>query len=154
MTSAKLHIKGFPTTVRVPFTENLSAQEVLNQLVSRSAPAPQLSLRLKHIRGFDVFPIIDVYLNAENGPYPESLLLGSLALYGLRNSSVPGPSHPGVGMHEAWEVGEAFNRANRLHNWSDRYFTLTFDSALPFPEGTELTVEGIELYWLRGEVCF
>lgn len=144
LNTSRVTLHSGPSTVEVPFTNSPAAQTVLSQIAGFSQ-VPKLSLRMLHIRGFDVFPLINVYLNAEKNPFDEALLIGSLALYGIRGSSTADSKSSGAGLNESWDVTGVFKTAIQQKNWSYRSFTLTFVPQHPFPEHAELSFERIEL---------
>lgn len=139
-----LVLRSGPSTLEIRFTDTPAAHSVLQQLAF-SSTVSALSLRILHIRGYHVFPLIDVYLNAKNAPFDERLQVGSMALYGLRGSSTADSKNPGTGLHESWDVTHVFEIAARQKNWSYHSFTLTFVPQHAFPEGAELSFERIEL---------
>ncbi|MNV26866.1 hypothetical protein D3C71_1179930 [compost metagenome] len=134
-------LSASPSTVRVKFVDSQLVKSVLRKIATHSGPAPNLSLHILHIKGFQFVPLINVYLNNEQGTFNEELLIGSLALYGLRKSS----QNDGIGLHEVWNVTRVFELANQQKNWSDNYFTLTFVPESDLSENTELSFERIEL---------
>lgn len=138
-----IQLNRFPSTITVPFLNTAPTQKIVNQLVNPISDKPLLSIRFMHLHGFQVFPPIDVYLNASGGSYSDRNQIGTLALYGLENASVAGP-----GLHESWDVGAVFAHCATQTDWSNHSFTLTFDSSMPFPDGGELMIGRVELYYL------
>ncbi|WP_300664481.1 hypothetical protein [Fluviicola sp.] len=130
-----------PSTFRVKFIDSQLIKSVLQEITSHAGAGLNLSLHMLHIKGFQSIPPVNIYLNNENGSFDEELLVGSLALYGLRKSSQDG----GIGLHEVWNVTTVFKIAVQQKNWNGNSFTLTFVSQSELTEKAEFSFERIEL---------
>ncbi len=135
-------LNEFPITFHLKFIDPISVADVLQKVTAHSDTEANLLLRILRIRGFQTVPMINMYLNNEQAPFKEELLIGSLALYGLRRSSQDG----GEGMNEVCNVSQFFDFASRLENWSKEYFTITFVPESELPDHADFTFEKIELH--------
>lgn len=147
--SSDIRFTNFPLTIQVPFLDAHPIRKSLQKLENSELKSSILSLQLLHIRGEDVFPVIDVYLNVAESYSPE-LYLGSLALFGLRKSSDPNAEQGGIGLHEIMDVTNVFMRAKQENNWSYSSFTLSFVSRSPVAENSFFYIERIKLIQLPG----
>lgn len=80
----------------------------------------------------------------------EKLIVGSLALFGLRKNSDTNADHGGIGLHEIWDVTDAFFHAKETSNWLDKQFSLTFTPRTSVSENNGLTIERVELWAVSG----
>ena len=95
-----------------------------------------------------MLPVIDIYLNVERGNEPaERNYLGSMALYGLSESSLKSSEHDGAGQERIFDVGEVFTKIYNQSDWSDNQFRLTLIPARPIPKDASLTIGRVALYF-------
>lgn len=146
----KVLLSRSPVSFRVKFIDSQLATSVLRKIASHSGTTLNLTLHILHIRGFQSIPPVNIYLNNEKDSFNEELLIGSLALYGLRKSS----QNDGIGLHEVWNVTAVFKVAVQQKNWNENSFTLSFVSQSELTETAEFSFERIELHSDRIEESF
>jgi tyrosinase len=148
-TNASFSLKNNSQTVAVTFLENWNIETLLLQIDSQSSgSAKNLSLHFENIRGNDLLPVIDVYLNLERENMPEeNNYVGSMGLYGLGESSTPSQEHDGAGQERLFDVGAVFARVHSQSNWSNKQFNLTLIPNHSLMADAILTIERITLYF-------
>ena len=141
-TSSSFQLRNDSRTIVVDFKKEYNIDSLLKQLHSGSNKS--LSLHLQHIKGSDVLPPIDVYLNLEQGNEPnDSNYVGSMGLYGLPESSENG----GTGQDKIFNVGPVFSRVRAQRNWSGKQFKLTLLPISPLPG--PITIGRVALYYFE-----
>jgi hypothetical protein len=142
-TSSSFQLRNDSRTIVVDFKKGYNIDSLLKQLHSGDSKK-SLSLHLQHIKGSEVLPPIDVYLNLEHGNEPnDSNYVGSMGLYGLPESS----EHDGSGQDKIFNVGPVFSRVRDQRNWSDKQFKLTLFPVSPLPG--PVTIGRVALYYFE-----
>lgn len=120
-------LKNDARTITIDFRDDSATKAILQQLHSPDFLSRfNLSLHFENLKGNDVLPVIDVYLNLENEFLPEETnYVGSMALYGIVESSTASAEHDGSGQHRIFNAGQAFVNAYNQSNWSEKQFKLT-----------------------------
>lgn len=136
-------------TIIVDFTNDGNIDLILTQFSPNSAgPRGRLSLHFENITGDGMLPVIDIYLNLERENEPaEKNYLGSMALYGLSESSVKSTEHDGEGQERIFDAGPIFIKMHQQSNWSNDQFKLTLIPARPIPNDASLTIGRVALYF-------
>jgi hypothetical protein len=127
----------------IGFMNNCDIGSILMQFTSDGPnPGKNLSLHFENLRGNDLLPVIDVYLNLGQGEAPnDKNYAGSMALYGL------GENSDGPGLHEIFDVSGVFLKVRSQSNWSEKQFTLTLIPNSSLPNDAILTIGSITLYF-------
>lgn len=106
-----------------------------------------LSLRFENLKGNDSLPIIDVYLNLADEQIPqEDHYVGSMALYGLGESSEETEKHPGSGQDRVFDIGSTFTKV-MTRTGSEKQLKLTLIPERALPAHAVLTIGKVSLYW-------
>lgn len=136
-------------TILVDFTSDSNIDFILTQFRSNIPDfRGRLSLHFENMTGDGMLPVIDIYLNLERWNEPaEKNYLGSMALYGLSESSVKSSENDGAGQERIFDVGQAFNKIHNQSNWSDDQFELTLIPGRPIPQDASLTIGRVALYF-------
>ena len=136
-------------TVICDFTDDSNIDFILTQFRSNNqGPRGRLSLHIENITGDGMLPVIDIYLNLERENEPaEKNYLGSMALYGLSESSAKTSENDGAGQERVFDAGQVFNKMHNQSNWSDNQFRLTLIPARPIPKDASLTIGRVALYF-------
>lgn len=136
-------------TVGITFINNCDIDSILMQIrLDNIVSGKTLSLHFENLRGNDVLPVIDVYLNLEQESTPrEKNYIGSLGLYGLPESSTDSSELYGSGQHRVFDVSRVFNKVRNQSNWSKKNFGVTLISNNLLPINAALTIGRISLYF-------
>ena len=136
-------------TIVVGFMDDCNIDSLLKQLSSNgSHSGKNLSLRFENLKGNDLLPVIDIYLNLEQENTPkEKNYVGSMGLYGLAESSIESPGHDGSGQHRIFDVGQVFNSVCTQANWSEKQFKLTLMPYNSLSTDATLAIGRILLYF-------
>lgn len=142
-------LKNDSRTIPIDFMNSCDIDSILMQLRSDGFHSGKsLSLHFENLRGNDWVPVIDIYLNLDQESMPkEKNYVGSMALYGLGESSIASREHDGSGQHRVFDVGQVFNKVYRESNWSAKQFKLTLLPYHPLPIDATLTIGRIALYF-------
>jgi hypothetical protein len=136
-----------PTKIEVYFKQTNRVKSILEQLSeSKTSLNASFILEFSNIKGTEIAPLIDVYLNATEVENAENILLDQMALYGLKSYSSKNNNDESHGLSEVWEVGDALKKARNKNNWSNEQFTLTL-AAPKLASDLSLTVERISLFY-------
>ena len=135
--------------VIVNFTSDSNIDFVLTQFRSNSPDfRGRLSLHFENITGDGALPVIDIYLNLEReNERGEKNYLGSMALYGLSESSVKSLEYDGAGQERIFDAGPIFIKIHQQSNWSNDQFKLTLIPARPISNDASLTIGRVALYF-------
>ena len=136
-------------TIIVDFTSDDNIDFILTQFRSnRPDFRGRLSLHFENMTGDGMLPVIDIYLNLESENEPaEKNYLGSMALYGLSESSAKSSEHDGAGQERIFDAGQVFTKVYNQSDWSDNQFRLTLIPARPIPKDASLTIGRVALYF-------
>jgi len=105
------------------YKTDLNSQAVLYELHEDDfADKHHVLLHFDKITGKGSPPIVEVYLNPEAKEFPSSEYhAGTLALYGLEESSTPSAHHDGKGMEQTLDIT---NLLQSFHRTGDRTLTI------------------------------
>jgi hypothetical protein len=147
--NADFSLKNDSRTIVISFMNNYDIDPILVKLRSADLNSgSNLSLHFEHLTGNNFLPVIEVYLNLDNENEPkETNYVGSMALYGLKESSRVSHGHVGSGQDWTFDVGEVFNKVRGQSNWSTKQFKLTLIPYQPLSTKAVLTIGCIELYF-------
>jgi hypothetical protein len=139
--------KGNVQAITISFVNHNDIDESLSQFRSVGFNSGHsLSLLFENMRGNDLIPVIDIYLNLDKEDKPEEEnYVGSMALYGLGESS----ANDGYGQDRVFDVGEIFSKVNKQANWSDSRFKLTLIPDRSSTKDADLTIGRIALYYYQ-----
>ncbi|TWJ03199.1 hypothetical protein JN11_00736 [Mucilaginibacter frigoritolerans] len=139
--------KGDVQTIVIDFVNHNDIDESLSQFRSTGFNSGHsLSLLFENMRGNDLVPVIDIYLNLDQEDKSEEKnYVGSMALYGLGESS----ANDGAGQDRVFDVGEVFSQLHNQPNWSDSQFKLTLIPSRSPNKDALLTIERIALYYYQ-----
>ncbi len=142
-------LKNDSRTFVIAFADNFDIDPILMKLRSDSTRSGNnLSLHFENLKGNNFLPVIEVYLNLDRENKPEETnYVGSMALYGLKESSTVSDEHDGSGQDWKFDVGQVFNKVRGQSNWSKKQFKLTLIPYHPLPIEAVLTIGRIELYF-------
>jgi hypothetical protein len=148
-TSISFLLKNDSRTIVIDFMNNFDIDSLLMQLHSDGFHSDKnLSLHFDNIKGNDLLPVIDIYLNLEQENRPkENNFVGSMALYGLGESSVKTHEHDGAGQHRVFDVGQVFNKVRSQSNWDKKQFSVTLIPYHSLPVEATLTIGRVALYF-------
>jgi hypothetical protein len=137
-------LKNDSQTIVVDFMNNYD----IDALLWRNYPGDIFSLHFENLRGNDLLPVIDVYMNLEDERAPEDKnYVGSMALYGLSDSSANSKAPHGPGQHRVFDVGQVFRNVSSQSNWSKKQFSLTLIPYRSLPPNAILTIGLITVYF-------
>jgi hypothetical protein len=148
-TNNSFALKNDSSTIAIDFMNDYDIDPLLLQLHSDGFHSGKLlSLHFENLRGNDLLPVIDIYLNLDEENKPkETNYVGSMALYGLGESSTVSHKHDGYGQDRIFDAGKVFSKVRRQTNWSKKKFNLTLISNHPLPADATLVIGRIALYY-------
>lgn len=141
-------LEGGERTMYVHFAEDSDIDALLDKLSSANDHRAKLSLHLDQLRGNDLLPVIDIYLNLPDEASPAAdNYAGSMGLYGLTESSAITATNDGVGQHRIFDVGDLFCKLRHQPGWSHELFRLTLVPARTLAIDAALTIGRVDLYY-------
>lgn len=147
--SVNFSLKNDSHTIVVDFKDNCDIGSLLKQHGSDGLNSGKnLSLHFENLRGNDLLPVIDIYLNLGDERAPtDKNYVGAMALYGLGESSAESGEQHGAGQHRVFDVSRVFHTVSSQLNWSEKQFKLTLIPNHSLPKDAILTIGSITLYF-------
>jgi hypothetical protein len=149
-TTYPIEINSKSTTIVLRFADGVDIDQIVNSINSGTS-GNGLSLIFEKIKGYNIFPNVEVYLNLEKDDVPdEKSYVGSISLYGLKQSSAKSQGQAGSGHDKVFDVSKAFINFQGRPNWSTKVFRVSLVSSRPLPEKANLNIERVVLYYYEG----
>jgi hypothetical protein len=147
--SVNFSLKNDSGTIVIDFINNCDIDSLLMELSSDDFDLGNcLSLHFENLKGNDLLPVVDVYLNLYDECVPnEKNYVGAMALYGLSESSTESHEHDGSGQHRVFDVSQVFSTVCSQCNWSKKHFKLTLVPYHSLQIDASLTIGRIALYF-------
>ena len=142
-------LNNYSRTVILDFINDYDIDTLLTQSGSNELRLDSnLSLHFENLMGNDSLPVIDIYLNLENENVPnDDNYAGSMALYGLSESSAESHEHDASGQNRVFDVAKVFKTVCEQSNWSKKQFSVTLIPNRSFSNKTDLTIGRVALYF-------
>lgn len=131
------------------FIKQFDVSEVLRKIRTNIPhPGNSLTLHFENIKGSDVYPVIDIYMNLEKEDSPSAAkYVGSMALFGVKQSSAVSGNKEGAGQHRVWDADEVMKRVSSQPDWSNDHFRLTLIPNGVLRKDSKLLISKIALYY-------